>query len=334
MNREPKISEIQKLIQHFRDTEREHELLEVLSRHNIRSEETEDVVDEETHEFHEEGVVIGKISEKQGLRVHHHRPFGKYVDAVKHKWYYRYSLYYLLIFVGILFFMNAPIIFSRTQTGDESKSKIISVQELEEVKVEKSAPLDPGEVIPAGSQLIIPKLEVTAPIIFAGTTNEEEIQSKLTQGVVHYASTAVPGEAGNTFITGHSSNFWWIKGAYNYIFVNLDKMAIGDQAKIYHNGNKYVYSVSEIKTVEPNDTAVLAQTDTPTLTLMTCTPPGTNWRRLIVRLNQVAPRYEKPKLVTKQYVENPLSLPSTDTNSTGGLLLIIWNFIKGIFGGN
>lgn len=333
MNREPKISEIEKLIKHFIDTEREHELLEILERHHIKSEEPVEVVDEGTHEFHEEGVVINRITEKQGLRVHHHRPFGKYVDNVKHRWYYRYSLYYLLIFIGILLFLNAPILFSRTKIGDESKSKIISVQELENVKTEKSAPLEAGEVIPSGSQLIIPKLGVAAPIVFSETANEAEIQEELTKGVVHYAGTAMPGEVGNTFITGHSSNFWWIKGSYNYVFVNLDKMIAGDQVKIYYGGNKYVYTVAEIITVEPSDTSVLAQTDVPTLTLMTCTPPGTNWKRLIVKFNQVAPKYVKPKLVTKKYVDNQVSLPSTDTNSTGGLMLSIWYFIKSIFGG-
>jgi LPXTG-site transpeptidase (sortase) family protein len=332
VNREPKISEIQKLINHFRDTNREHELLEVLDKHNIKSEDPIPIIDPETHEFHEEALAVSRISEKQGLRVHHHRPFGKVMDELSGKWYYRYTLYYFLIFLGLLLLLNAPIIIGRFQTGDISKSRVISVQGLEETKVEKSAPLDPGEVIPVQSQLLVPKLGITAPIVYSQSAAEKDIQSQLTQGVVHYAGTAMPGEVGNSFITGHSSNFWWIKGSYNYVFINLDKLAVGDQAKIYYEGNKYVYAVTGVRTVEPSDTSVLAQGDTPTLTLMTCTPPGTNWKRLVVSLNQISPKYEKPKMVTRQYVDNAKSLPSTDSNSTGGVLLAIWTFIKKIFG--
>lgn len=334
MNREPKISELQKLIQHFIDTGREHELLEVLEKEGIKSEEQKDpdeVVQDGTSEFNEEGIVLQKIAKKEGLKVRHHRPLGKYRDKFMSKWYYRYSVYYLLLFIGILLFLNAPILFTRAKSADPSKSQIISVQEMEAAKMDPTAPLEPGEVIPAGSQLSIPKINVTAPLVFSSSAAEADIQTELTKGVVHYPGTANPGEFGNVFITGHSSNFWWIKGNYNYIFANLDKLELGDQAKIYFEGRKYVYSVTEIKVVEPSEVSVLTQGETPTLTLMTCTPVGTNWKRLIVKFNQISPKYTASRMVTKQFV-NVSKLPYLDSNSTGGLLLSFWNGLKSIFG--
>jgi LPXTG-site transpeptidase (sortase) family protein len=331
VNREPKISEIEKLIKHFRETEREHELLEILEREGIKKDEPTDIVHEFTSEFNEEGIVLNKIAKKEGLRVHHHRPLGKYKDGFMSKWYYRYSLYYVLIFSGIFLFLNAPIIFTRSQSVDSAKSKIISIQEMQSAKMESSAPLDPGEQVPQISTIVIPKIGITAPVVTAQSNSEADIQASLTRGVVHYPGTANPGEFGNVFVTGHSSNFWWIKGSYNYVFANLDKLAVGDQAKIYYNGNKYVYSVAEVKTVLPSEVSVLSQGENPTLTLMTCTPVGTNWKRLIVKFDQVSPKYTKSKLVTKEYVGAD-RLPSIDSNSTGGVLLAIWEWLKKLFG--
>lgn len=332
MNREPKISEIEKLVEHFRKTNREDELLEVLREHGITNEEPMEVVEKGTHEFHEEALVLNKIAEHEGLIIREHKPFRKVTDTYRNKPYLRYSVYFVAVFSVIFIILNAPILFSRLSYEEGVSSKIITTESLEQAKMADSAPLDPGEVIPSGSQIIVPKIGVTAPIIFAKSRTESDIQSYLTQGVVHYAGTANPGEVGNVFITGHSSNFWWVKGNYNYVFVNLDKLAVGDQAKIYHNGKKFVYSVKETKVVDPKDVSVLAPSDVPTLTLMTCVPPGTNWRRLVVKLDQISPKYKKPEIVKREVIAGPERLPGTDNSSTGGILLSIWEFIKNILG--
>lgn len=322
MNREPKISEIEKLLNHFRNNGREDELNEVLNKHQI-------VSSANTHNGDHQEV---KGNEGAGLSEYEERLFGGITDFFREKWYARYAVYYTGLFIFILLILNGPVFINQVRPADEAKAKILTVQDIETYEMEKSAPLDPGEVVPAGSQIIIPKINVTAPIVYTTSNDEKVIQENLTKGVVHYKGTAEPGTVGNSFITGHSSNFWWIKGNYNYVFVNLNKLVVGDQAKIYHNGNKYVYQVKEIKVVEPTDTSVLTPTDTPTLTLMTCTPTGTNWKRLIVSFDQVSPRYIKPKVVTKQILAKPDLLPSTDTNSVGGVLSSIGDAIKNIFG--
>jgi sortase A len=47
-------------------------------------------------------------------------------------------------------------------------------------------------------------------------------------------------------------------------------------------GEKYVYKMTTSLVVDPNDTTVLAATDGPTLTLVTCTPKYTSTNRLVV----------------------------------------------------
>jgi hypothetical protein len=49
---------------------------------------------------------------------------------------------------------------------------------------------------------------------------------------------------------------------------------------------------------------------------MTCTPPGTNWKRLIVAFDQIAPVYKAPTLVDRstQDTTSPKELPKSDTN--------------------
>jgi sortase A len=138
-------------------------------------------------------------------------------------------------------------------------------------------------------ELTIPKINVHAPVNFVPTLDESQVLKSLETGVVHYANTANPGEIGNPVVFGHSSNDWWEPGNYKYVFVLLDKLGPGDQFTVDYQGTRYTYAVTDSKIVDPTDVSVLAQTDTPTFTLITCSPPGTSWRRLVVSAKQISP---------------------------------------------
>jgi LPXTG-site transpeptidase (sortase) family protein len=137
--------------------------------------------------------------------------------------------------------------------------------------------------------LTIPKINVHAPVNFVPTLDESQVLKSLESGVVHYANTANPGEIGNPVIFGHSSNDWWEPGSFKYVFVLLDKLTPGDQFTVDYQGTRYVYAVTGSQVVDPTNVGVLAQTDTPTFTLITCSPPGTSWRRLVVSAKQISP---------------------------------------------
>lgn len=150
--------------------------------------------------------------------------------------------------------------------------------------------------------IVIPKINVKAPVVYESSTDEAKIQKALESGVVHYAGTALPGQNGNDVIVGHSSNDWWEPGNYKFVFVLLDKLQPGDTIEIDYQSHRYTYTVTGSKVVEPTDLSVLAATKDPSLTLITCTPPGTSWKRLIVTATQTDP---KPGAAATQPTNQP-----------------------------
>jgi sortase A len=136
---------------------------------------------------------------------------------------------------------------------------------------------------------------------------ESAVLKALENGVVHYYGTANPGDVGNAVFFGHSSNDAWVPGNYKFVFVLLEKLVPGDTYEIHYNSKKYVYQVTATKTVQPTDLSVLRQTNDKTSTLITCTPPGTSWRRFIVSANQIQP----PQQPVQEIVEKPIEQPAT-----------------------
>ncbi|NTU69359.1 sortase [bacterium] len=145
------------------------------------------------------------------------------------------------------------------------------------------------------NKIVIPKIGVDAPIIEAISVEEADIIKALESGVGHYPNTALPGEVGNIFLTGHSSNYSWAKGSYNFVFSILNKMSVGDKIYIYYDKYLYTYDVFEVTLVSPKDTSVLNQGSDSIVSVMTCDPPGTTWKRRIVKARQVDPSPESNK---------------------------------------
>lgn len=145
------------------------------------------------------------------------------------------------------------------------------------------APQIGQKVITKDNKIVIPKINVDAPIVFPTLADNKTILEAIKNGVAHYPGTALPGRAGNAFFTGHSSYYWWSGGQYNRIFTLLDKLRANDLVYIYYEGNEYVYKIKDSIVVLPSQTEVLNPTAGATVSLMTCTPVGTNLKRLIVR---------------------------------------------------
>lgn len=143
-------------------------------------------------------------------------------------------------------------------------------------------------------KIIIPKINVDAPVVYdIGTLDEPLIQSKLKDGVVHYpipGANAMPGQVGNSVVLGHSSNDVFDDGKYKFIFVQLDRLDKGDVFYLHYQGTRYTYSVTEKKIIEPNQVSELViNNGKPLATLVTCTPPGTALKRLMVVAEQISP---------------------------------------------
>ena len=141
----------------------------------------------------------------------------------------------------------------------------------------------------APSELAIPVLGVTAPIIDEPSIRESDIQNSLQKGVVHYANTAYPGQKGNVVIFGHSSGAIWTAGDYKFVFTRLGALKTDDFITVNYKGVHYTYKVTDSTVIPPTDFSVVQPTSTPQLTLITCTPVGTNKNRLVVRARQISP---------------------------------------------
>ncbi|HSX28347.1 MAG TPA: sortase [Candidatus Saccharimonadales bacterium] len=165
-------------------------------------------------------------------------------------------------------------------------------------------------------ELIIPRISVTAPIV----TNmpsplEKDVQKALESGVLLFAGTPAPGNGGNTVILGHSSNTPWAPGSYKFVFMMLDQVQIGDKLYANYQGKQYIYEVTTRKVIRPNDTSVLAQTATPTLTLITCTPVGTSLNRLVIQAKQISPAVDANQVAPEMHTPKAMTLPSGSQNA-------------------
>jgi LPXTG-site transpeptidase (sortase) family protein len=141
-------------------------------------------------------------------------------------------------------------------------------------------------------ELSIEKISVNAPMIWSKSDDEKAMLEDLKNGVAHYPQTASPGQNGNSVISGHSSNYIWVKGNYNYIFKDLNKLEVGDlilAKTIQSNGAVivYQYRINGKYIDAPDDERVFAETSEPTLTLSTCWPLGTAFQRLVIKAEMV-----------------------------------------------
>lgn len=133
--------------------------------------------------------------------------------------------------------------------------------------------------------LEIPSLGISAPIVYVDKKDEAVYQAALKRGVVHFPGTALPGELGNAYIFGHSSDYAWNRSPYRAIFALLTEIKTGDEIRASDaRGRIFVYRVTGTKVVSPKDLGVLDQqgNSKKILTLQTSYPLGTALRRFIV----------------------------------------------------
>src|SRR3989344_5139156 len=126
--------------------------------------------------------------------------------------------------------------------------------------------------------LSIPKLRIkNAQVIIGG--------DDLSTSLIHYGGTGLPGQYGTTVVFGHSTlPQFYSPTNYKTIFSLLPTLKIGDDIFITYDGVLYRYVIYEMVVLDPTDLTVLEQRfDDSYLTLVTCVPPGTYWKRLNVK---------------------------------------------------
>jgi sortase A len=140
----------------------------------------------------------------------------------------------------------------------------IEAPDLEDLVSERAPELG----APVG-RIVIPDLELNW-IIVEGTDPEH-----LSSGPGHVSGSAVPGQIGNTVISGHRTT-------YGAPFFHLDELQRGDTITVETLIGTHTYEVVETRTILPTDTWVATQWEGSWLTLTTCAPPYYSTHRLIV----------------------------------------------------
>lgn len=131
--------------------------------------------------------------------------------------------------------------------------------------------------------MTIPKLGIeTAAVVVGGD---------LKKSLSAWPASAPPGSYGNNVVFGHSElpQFYHPRD-YRGMFTYLMDLQKDDVIDVDYDGVRFRYAVFEKKVVDPTDLSVLEQQfDGAYLTLITCVPPGTLWKRGIVKARLVTP---------------------------------------------
>lgn len=127
------------------------------------------------------------------------------------------------------------------------------------------------EQVPAGNTLLIPKLDMREQV-FDGPNI-----ATLRKGIWHLPNSSSPDKGGNTVMAGHRFTY-----SGKAVFYYLDKVAVNDNITLYWQSKRYDYVVTAVNEVPPTDGRLVAPTDTPTLTIYTCTPLWSAKDRLVI----------------------------------------------------
>jgi LPXTG-site transpeptidase (sortase) family protein len=123
-----------------------------------------------------------------------------------------------------------------------------------------------GEVL---GRLVVPSAGVDWVVV------EGVNRAYLRSGAGHMPDTAMPGQPGNTVISGHRTT-------YGAPFYHLDRAAVGDLITFQSAIGTNVYEVIETLIVGPTDVWVTDQWEGSWLTLTTCHPRFAATERLVV----------------------------------------------------
>ena len=98
---------------------------------------------------------------------------------------------------------------------------------------------------------------------------------QLKKGVAQHIGTANPGQKGNMVVSAHNDIF-------GELFRHLDQLKPGDEVLISTATRQWEYRVTGVQIVEPTDVSVMAATERPTLTMISCYPYLVDTQRIVV----------------------------------------------------
>ena len=132
----------------------------------------------------------------------------------------------------------------------------------------KNLPIPPASPEQA-IRLQIPALNVDAPIV------QGDGWEQLKKGVGQHIGSPNPGDVGNMVFSAHND-------VYGEIFRHLDQLQPGDEILVFTQQRQYTYVIRSTQIVEPTQVEVMAGTNNPTATLISCYPYLKDTQRIVV----------------------------------------------------
>jgi sortase A len=136
----------------------------------------------------------------------------------------------------------------------------------------------PPEVGTAFAEIRIPTLD---SLVDGWTVVEGVSLSNLKNGAGHMPWTPLPGQPGNSVISGHRTT-------YGQPFHDLDQLVAGDRIEVETALGVHVYAVRDLQVVKPTDVWVTHPRSGAWLTLTTCNPKFSARERLVVSAELVS----------------------------------------------
>lgn len=115
----------------------------------------------------------------------------------------------------------------------------------------------------------VPAIGIEAPVVMG------DGYEQLKKGVGQHIGTPNPGQTGNIVLSAHNDVF-------GEIFRDLDRLKNGDEIILFTNQRTYTYIVRQTQIVEPTQVEVMAPTQEPVVTLISCYPYLVDNQRIVV----------------------------------------------------
>lgn len=161
-------------------------------------------------------------------------------------------------------------------TSSKPKTGFAEIIRLSDIKI-----FQPDD---ANFSIVIPKIGLNSKILpDVNPGDKNEYGETLKNGVAHAQGTYLPGQNGTVYLFAHSTDYIWNFAELNAVFYLLKELDVGDEINIFYQGKKCLYRVSDKKIVSASDLSYFKpNSGEEKVVLVTCWPPGTSWKRLLV----------------------------------------------------
>lgn len=199
---------------------------------------------------------------------------------------FAWEAFYKSTFASVI----APIPdYSPAAIAPEEAGSSFSVLSAKETAVESDNTWFPKGTASKDYRPAVPLYTLSIPRIGILDAEVSTVDSDLSQHLVQYWGTPVPPATGNTVLFGHSTlPHLFNRSDYTTIFANAHDLVENDLITVTVKNRIYTYKIYSIFITTPADLSVLDQnTDEKIITIVTCTPPGTTWKRLIIKARMI-----------------------------------------------